>query len=63
MRVKVIRSFRVGEKIFEKDKVVNIEDNYAREVIASNKAEKVDKEQESSGPMTTKSGKGGEHAG
>lgn len=72
MRVKVIRGFRFGDKIYmpdqnpepekRKDVIVNLQENQARLVIASNKAEAIDPDEAPSGPMTTKSRKGDDHA-
>jgi hypothetical protein len=68
MRVKVIRGFRFGDKVYmpdqnsdpekRKDVIVNLEASQARSVIASNKAEAIDEEEAATGPMTTKGKKG-----
>jgi hypothetical protein len=62
MKVKVVRGFVIGGKTYlpddKKPVVVNVDDNVAKGLVASGKAEFVDKSAAPAGPMTTESVKG-----
>jgi hypothetical protein len=62
MKIKVVRGFWLGGKThFPDDKkpaIVNVDDNAAKGLVASGKAQFVDKPAATEGPMTTESVKG-----